>query len=864
MSDDASAPGNATVGIAAGEGVGSRIGPFKLLQLLGEGGFGSVFEAEQEEPVRRRVALKIIKLGMDTREVIARFEAERQALALMDHPHIARVFDAGATDTGRPYFVMELVKGEPITTYCTRHALSVQQRLQLFEQVCAAVQHAHTKGVIHRDLKPSNVLVSTQDDAAFAKVIDFGIVKATSGRLTERTLFTEANLMMGTPLYMSPEQAEGSVDIDTRTDIYSLGVILYQLLTDTTPLDSDSLRAAAYGEVQRMIREVEPLRPSVRLSQSARRQLLGTDSQRVMDPARLARIVRGELDWIVMKAIEKDRARRYETASALAADVHRYLVGEPVQAAPPGAAYRFGKFVRRHKGPVLAGSLVALALLAGLVASAWQAHIARQQEHLAQERADELKQVSEFQAAMLGKVDPTRIGKSLSDDVQEKYKAALAQAKLPADERARQSAAFAAQWDRVNATDAATALIDRTILAPAVAEIDRKFGKQPLVDASLRQALADSYAAMGLFDKAAELDARALATRRKLLGDDNLDTLVSMEKVGQLHVEQGTADAAEPLFRKTLAARRRLLGADHPDTLEAMTDLATSLDSQGKLDQAEPLMREALEKRRRILGNDDKDTIDSIYRMGGVYLDQARLDLAIPLLRESLERSRRVLGEDDPQTLSAINDLGAAWMSDSKPASAEPYFREAWEKHRRLQGEDHPDTLQSLGNLGGVLMVEGKNAAAEPVLRDAIERSARVMGADSGTTLLAIASLGKVMLDQHRYREVEHLLAPATADARRVVADASPPQFGFFMLILGRAQAGQDEYAPAESSLKEALASFEKGTGDRKGRYPRMCVQALADLYAAWDKAEPGRGHAAQAAEWKTRSAKLEASMKGQ
>ena len=269
-----------TLPIPRSEGPGGRIGPFKILQQLGEGGFGSVFEAEQEQPVRRRVALKVIKLGMDTREVIARFEAERQALAMMDHPHIARVLDAGATESGRPYFVMELVRGEAISSYCSKHALTITQRLVLFDQVCAAVQHAHTKGIIHRDLKPNNVLVSTQDDQPFAKVIDFGIAKATSGRLTDKTLFTEQFLMMGTPLYMSPEQAEGSADIDTRTDIYALGVILYKLLTDTTPIDSHSLRSAGYVEVQRIIREVEPPRPSARLSRSVKMKLGAETKQR--------------------------------------------------------------------------------------------------------------------------------------------------------------------------------------------------------------------------------------------------------------------------------------------------------------------------------------------------------------------------------------------------------------------------------------------------------------------------------------------------------------------------------------------------------------------------------------------------------
>ncbi len=301
---------------------GTRIGPYKLLQIIGEGGFGSVFMAEQEKPVVRKVALKIIKLGMDTRQVVARFEQERQALAMMDHPNIAKVLDAGATELGRPYFVMELCKGDPINEYCDKNNLSITDRLELFAQVCAAVQHAHTKSIIHRDIKPSNILVSTQDGRPHAKVIDFGIAKATASKLTEKTLFTEHRALIGTPEYMSPEQAEGSLDVDTRTDVYSLGVLLYELLTGTTPFSSKELRSAAYGEIQRIIREVEPPKPSTRLSHNTD-TLPSVAAHRHTEPKRLGLLIRGDLDWIVMKALEKDRRRRYETANGLMMDIRR-------------------------------------------------------------------------------------------------------------------------------------------------------------------------------------------------------------------------------------------------------------------------------------------------------------------------------------------------------------------------------------------------------------------------------------------------------------------------------------------------------------------------------------------------------------
>src|SRR5262245_58140886 len=359
----------ATIDRPVSEMPGTQIGPYKLLQQIGEGGMGVVFMAEQSEPIARRVALKIIKPGMDTQQVIARFEAERQALAMMDHPNIARVHDAGATESGHPYFVMELVRGIPITDYCDRERLSIPERLELFVQVCRAVQHAHQKGIIHRDLKPSNILVTVIDGAAVPKVIDFGVAKATGGQLTERTLYTAFQQFVGTPLYMSPEQADLSgMDMDTRSDIYSLGVLLYELLTGTTPFDQETFRQAAFDEMRRIIREQEPPRPSTRLSSLVATRATVSANRRA-DARQLDRTVRGELDWIVMKALEKDRRRRYETANDFASDVMRYLTDQPVEACSPSAWYRFRKFARRNRPALVTSTLVATALVLGTAVS---------------------------------------------------------------------------------------------------------------------------------------------------------------------------------------------------------------------------------------------------------------------------------------------------------------------------------------------------------------------------------------------------------------------------------------------------------------------------------------------------------------
>ncbi|MFO0826580.1 MAG: serine/threonine-protein kinase [Phycisphaerales bacterium] len=793
--------GDAAIVRGPRETPGTCIGPYKLLQVIGEGGFGTVFMAAQEKPVARTVALKIIKLGMDTRQVVARFEQERQALALMDHPNIARVYDAGATETGRPYFVMELVKGDPIVEYCDRNGLSIPERLDLFAQACQAVQHAHTKGIIHRDIKPSNVLVTMQDGRPSPKVIDFGIAKATSNKLTERTLFTEQRQLIGTPEYMSPEQAEGSLDIDTRTDVYSLGVLLYELLTSTTPFSGRDLRSAEYGEIQRIIREVDPPRPSARLSQHSD-TINRVAAMRHTEPGTLGVMLRGELDWIVMKALEKDRQRRYETAASFAMDVRRYLAGEAVLAAPPSASYRLRKTLRRHRVLVSAASAVVIALVVGAAAFAWQARVAGEQRDIAVaathaeaeqrriadaqrdravtaeaeaiRRADELAKVAGFQASMLKQLDTADAGAKLMKDVLARYSAALEKSGVSDAERGERARGFARDLELVNATDTAAELIDRTILEPAVAAIDVQFKDQPAVDAKMRRTLAELYRALGLYDKAQPLAEAALATSRRALGDEHRDTLECMNEMAMLLDAQGRLDDAERAYRDAFDASRRATGEDSEITAIALCNLGNCLRSRGNNDEAEPLLRKNLEQWKRIRGDAGRDTLIAMNCLGYLFISQGKLNEAEPLWRDAYERGRASLGDDDRDVLVWRANYAGLLQGQGKLREAEPLYREALTRYRRIRGEEHPDTLTVMTSLAGVLHGQGRSAEAVPLCREACEKATRTLGPEHPQSLYYVTQLGVVLAATGQTTESEERLRTALAGLERVMGADHP------------------------------------------------------------------------------------------
>ncbi|HEV8336677.1 MAG TPA: tetratricopeptide repeat protein [Candidatus Polarisedimenticolia bacterium] len=733
---------------------GGSLGPYRLLRKIGEGGMGEVWLAGQTAPLRRQVALKLIKAGMDTRQVVARFEAERQALARMDHPAIARVFEAGETPRGAPYFVMEYVEGERITAYCDRERLSTRDRLELFMRVCEGVQHAHQKGVIHRDLKPSNVLVAIQDGKPIPKIIDFGVAKATGERLTERTMFTERGVLIGTPEYMSPEQADlGGPDTDTRTDVYALGVLLYRLLVGALPFDPQDLRQAGFDEILRRIREVDPPRPSTRISSMGEASTEAAKSRRT-EPGKLASQLRGDLDWITMKALEKDRRRRYGSPSEMAADISRHLRDEPILAGPPGAGYRAGKFIRRHRAGVTFAALVLIGLAGFAVVMAVQARrIARERNRAAR--------VSEFLTGLFKVSDPGE-----------------------------------ARGNSVTA---------REILDRGVDKIEKDLSKEPEVQAQLMMTMGNVYTNLGLYRKAEPLLEKSVETRRRLLGEKSDETLVSMHNLAFLYGLQSRYSEAEKLYAHVLVIRRALHGENHRDTLFSMSGLAQMTMQQGRLDEAEKIMRRVLEARRASLGEDHPEAIGSLHDLAILTLERRRYPEAEKLYREVLERYGRILGEDHPFTMATMQNLGIAIRAQGRYEEAEKLFRDTLERERRVLGEDHPMALEVMNQLANLYDSQGRYAEAEAIDLQILEKRRRILGDQNHETLSSYNNLGNIYLMQGRYAEAESMYRKALEGDLRTVGPDHPDTTKVYYNLACLA-ALQGDRAQALRRLDEAVS----------------------------------------------------------
>jgi tetratricopeptide (TPR) repeat protein/tRNA A-37 threonylcarbamoyl transferase component Bud32 len=849
---------------------GDRIGRYKLREQIGHGGCGVVYVAEQEEPVRRRVALKVIKLGMDTRQVVARFEAERQALAMMDHPNIAKVLDAGATDTGRPYFVMELVRGIKITDYCDQNTLSTPQRLDLFIQVCRAIQHAHQKGIIHRDIKPSNILVTLHDSVPVPKVIDFGIAKATADqRLTDKTIYTAFEQFIGTPAYMSPEQAEMSgLDVDTRSDIYSLGVLLYELLTGRTPFDAKTLLRAGLDEMRRIIREQEPVKPSTRLSTLADADLTEVARHRQAEAPKLIHVVRGDLDWIVMKALEKDRARRYETANGLAMDIQRHLNNEPVVACPPTAGYRFRKLVERNKLAFTAASAITAALVIGLGISTWMFFHAQVEERKAKTEAAKATAISELLQQMLGSADPDALKGSeytvrkLLDDFSEGLASQLKdQPEVEAAVRATIGRAYrhlgaadkaAEQHERAltlrrrvfgeQAEPVADSLVDYAwtffekghyeatqyakgeIHAREALDIYRKRGaaRQKVISALL--ILQRFLIAEQRFAHVDALTQEALAAAGKSPAVEYPELASMIHGLAEVKNSQSQFAEAESLAREGVEMHRRLRGAEHTETAWALHGLAIALRGQRKLTEAEAALQEALKIFRKYYTSEHKSVVMVMEQLKLVLeargdsaaleaLERERLADAKSLLRTALPRGRVLTADESNAVANALHKLGDLLRDSGQWAKAEEAFREAVAIRRKLFGNEHLDLAHSLHGLAWVLNHNGKRSEAEALSHEELAMRRKLLGSEHPDVATTLADLAVFLRDQGKLPEAESVAREVLAIRRKRFGNehrAVDDSLGSLARVLHE----QGKLAEAEAVYREELSVEKKLSGE--------------------------------------------------
>jgi eukaryotic-like serine/threonine-protein kinase len=773
-----------TLSIASVQSSFSTIGPYRLVQMVGTGGMGEVWRAEQTAPFHRTVALKLIKAGMDTRAVVARFESERQALALMEHPNIAKVFDAGATPEGRPYFVMEYVPGLSITSYCDKHRLSIRDRLLLFTQVCEGVQHAHQKAIIHRDLKPSNVLVSEVDQKPVPKIIDFGLAKATGPRLSQATMYTEAGGVVGTPDYMSPEQASSERNIDTRTDVYSLGVILYELLVGMLPFSSQG--GGLTPSVLEKLRADQPTLPSSKIK-ALGESLEESAEKRHEEPQSLRRHLRGELDWIAVKALEHDRSRRYGSPAELAADIQRYLNDEPVLAGPPSTTYRALKFIRRHRFGVGVATVALILLVAFAVTMALQARRIAKERDRANREAAASERVADFMTQMFKVSDPGE-----------------------------------ARGNSVTA---------REILDKASKDVDNGLANDPQLQAQMMNTMGTVYENLGLFSQAEPLLRHALEIRRQMLGNSNKDTLKSMYQLSEVLTWKGNAAEAEKLCGESFEGRRTVLGPENRDTLTSMNWLVWILFIEGQYPEAEKLARQTVEITRRALGPQDKVTLSAMGRLGVILTEERKLPEAEAIQREGVEIRRQTLGPEHPDTLAATSNLATLLHAEGKFSESEKLNRDALPVWERVFGSENAKTLMVVENLAIDVKDQGRYAEAEKLDRGALELELKKFGPDNRSTLITMTNLAETLAGEGNFSEAEQLLRQ-TVDGKRRTMGPEHPSIFYSLDTLGDVLKKEKRYAESEKIYRQAFDGRSRVLGAANpdtafSAYALACVLAL-------------------------------------
>jgi len=757
---------------------------FELIRKLGEGGMGQVWLAEQISPVRRQVALKLIKAGMYDEAVGQRFQSERQSLAMMDHPAIAKVFDAGTTPQGQPYLVMEYVPGLPITDYCDQHKLSIKDRLELFIHTCEGVQHAHQKAIIHRDLKPSNILVIEVDGKPTPRIIDFGLAKTTAPQVAGEGPFTQYGQFIGTPGFMSPEQVNLSArDIDTRTDVYSLGVVLYVLLTGLQPFETKRREKPSIEEWLRQLREEEPPNPSAKISND-REASTATAEARGTEPRQLASLLRGDLDWITIKALERDRTRRYGTPTELAADLRRYLDHQPVVARPASAGYRLRKYMRRHRVAVGfgAGLVVLFGVFSGM--QTLQLRETTQQRDRANQERDRATRITDFMTAMFKVSDPRE-----------------------------------ARGNSVTA---------REILDKASDDIEKGLARDPEVQSQMMYVMASTYTNLGLYSRAQGLAQRSLDARSNLHGLDHPKTLESMAQLGMILQNEGRDLDAEKLEREALVRERRILGTDDPRTLETVDRLGVTLRTLGHLSESEQLAREAVAVGTRSLGAESAFAVRSTDHLGTVLFYEGRYSDSEAVSRQSLDMARRVWGPDYPETLTAYNNLATAVHLQGRLAEAEGMYREILASSERVYGAENRYTAMSIGNLGAILLKEGHLAESEKFDRKALTILSQTLGPDHVNTLIIKLNVAEVLRRENQLQEAERMQREVVTSIVRIhgpeYAEALSAQTDLAQTLIQ-----ERRYAEAEKLARETFEIQLRNLGPRHSDV----IQALQQLGTA-------------------------------